>query len=119
MTTAGVSFLAPASKAFVPSSVLAGCDYNAADPVNYAAGRDAGRPEASRGCYRVAEDDMTITGPRRKDPSYTLRRGFLHSSPNPAPPRPPPAPQPPHAPPPPAKPPPPPGPPPHPPPPHT
>lgn len=82
MTTAGVSFLAPASKAFVPSSVLAGCDYNAAGPVNYAAGRDAGRPEASRGCYRVAEDAMTITGPRRKDPSYTLRRVFVHSSAN-------------------------------------
>jgi transposase len=82
MIKAGVSFLAPASKAFVPASVLAGCGYNAADPVNYIAGRDAGRPEASRGRYRVAEDTMTITGPRRKDPSYTLRRVFVHSSAN-------------------------------------
>jgi hypothetical protein len=68
MIKAEVSFLAPASKAFVPASVLAGCGYNAADPVNYIAGRDAARPEASRGRYRVAEDTMTITGPRRKTP---------------------------------------------------
>jgi transposase len=80
MTEAQVSFLAPASKAFVPASVLAGCGYNAADPVDYTAGRDAGRPEASRGRYHVAEDTMTITGPRKKDPSYTLRRVFVHSS---------------------------------------
>ena len=82
MTKAEVSFLAPASKSFVPASVLAGCGYNAADPVNYVAGRDAGRPEASRGRYRVAEDTMTITGPRKKDPAYTLRRVFVHSSAN-------------------------------------
>ena len=82
MTRAGVSFLAPASKAFVPASVLAGCGCSAADPVSYVAGRDAGRPEASRGRYRVAEDTMTITGPRKKDPSYTMRPIFVHSSAN-------------------------------------
>ena len=82
MTKAEVSFLAPASKAFVPASVLARCGYDAADPVSYVAGRDAGRPEASRGSYRVAEDTMNITGPRKKDPSYTLRRVFVHSSAN-------------------------------------
>jgi transposase len=77
---AKVSFLAPASKAFVPAGVLAGCDYDAASPVEYLAGRDAGRPEASRGSYRLAEDTMTISGPRKKDPSYTVRRVFVHSS---------------------------------------
>jgi transposase len=77
---AKVSFLAPASKAFVPAEVLAGCNYNAASPVEYLAGRDAGRPEASRGSYRLAEDTMTISGPRKKDPAYTVRRVFVHSS---------------------------------------
>jgi transposase len=82
MIKAEVSFLAPASKAFVPAAVLAGCDYDAAEPVDYVAGRDAARPAAQRGRYRVTEDTMTITGPRRKDPSYTLRRVLVHSSAN-------------------------------------
>ncbi len=82
MIEAEVSFLAPASKAFVPASVLAGCDYGTAEPAEYVAGRDAARPEARRGHYRVAEDTMTITGPRRKDPSCTVRRVFVHSSAN-------------------------------------
>ncbi len=80
MIKAEVSFLAPASKAFVPAAVLAACDYAAAGPAGYAAGRDAARPEASRGGYRVAEDTMTITGPRKKDPPCTVRRVFVHSS---------------------------------------
>jgi hypothetical protein len=80
--TAEVDFLAPASKAFVPAAVLAGCDYSAAEPAGYQAGRDAARPEARRGHYRVLEDAMTITGPRRKDPSFTVRRVFVHSSAN-------------------------------------
>jgi len=79
MTGAQVTFLAPASKAFVPAQVLAACDYDTAVPVHYVAGRDARRPAAQRGCYRVAEDTMTITGPRRKDPSYTVRRVFVCS----------------------------------------
>ena len=82
MIQAEVSFLAPASKSFVPASVLAGCDYDAAEPAGYLAGRDAARPAAQRGRYRVHEDSMTITGPRKKDPSYTLRRVFVHSSAN-------------------------------------
>jgi transposase len=80
MITAEVSFLAPASKSFVPASVLAACDYAGAEPVDYAAGRDTARPAGQRGAYRVAEDTMTITGPRKKDPSYTMRRVFVHST---------------------------------------
>jgi len=79
MTGAQVTFLAPASKAFVPAQVLAACDYDAAAPADYVAERDARRPAGQRGCYRVAEDTMTITGPRRKDPSYTVRRVFVYS----------------------------------------
>jgi len=82
MIEARVSFLAPASKAFVPASVLAGCAWDAAEPAGYQATRDTARPQTSRGHYRVAEDTMTITGPRKSDPSCTLRRVFVHSSAN-------------------------------------
>jgi len=78
MIGAQVAFLAPASKASVPAAVLAACDYDAAVPAEYVAGRDA-RPSSQRECYRVAEDTMTITGPRKKGPSFTLRRVFVYS----------------------------------------
>lgn len=80
MVTAKVTFLAPASKAFVPAQVLAGCDYATATPVDYVAQRDITRPADKRGRYRVVEDTMTVTGPRKRDPSFTLRRVFVHSS---------------------------------------
>ena len=80
MITAQVSFLAPASKSFVPAAVLAGCDYATAAPVDYPAERDTARPAEQRGHYRVLEDTMTITGPLKRDPSHTLRRVFVHSS---------------------------------------
>jgi transposase len=80
MIDAQVSFLAPASKMFVPAAVLAGCDYATATPVDYTAQRDLTRPLDQRGHYRVAEDAMTITGPRKKDPTFTLRRVFVYSS---------------------------------------
>jgi transposase len=79
MIGAKVTFLAPASKAFVPAPVLAGCDYAAATPVDYVAERDTTRPAERRGHYRVLEDTMTVTG-KPKDPSYTVRRVFVHSS---------------------------------------
>ena len=80
MIDAEVTFLAPASKAFVPATVLAGCEHATATPVDYVADRDATRPPERRGHYRVLEDTMSITGPRKKDPSFTLRRVFVHSS---------------------------------------
>lgn len=80
MIDAQVTFLAPASKSFVPAPVLAGCDYAAATPVEYVAHRDTTRPADKRGHYRVMEDTTTITGPRKKDPSFTVRRVFVHSS---------------------------------------
>jgi len=75
-----VTFLAPASKAFVPAPVLADCNPDRAIPVDFVAARDTHRPEDQRGRYRVAEDTMTITGPRKRDPVITLRRVFVHSS---------------------------------------
>lgn len=80
MIDAKVTFLAPASKAFVPAQVLAGCDYDTAIPVDYVAQRDLNRPPDERGRYRVIEDSMTVTGPRKSDPSFTVRRVFVHSS---------------------------------------
>ena len=80
MIGARVDFLAPASKSFVPAAVLAGCDHATATPVDYTAERDTTGPTEQRGHYRVVEDSMTITGPRKTDPSFTVRRVFVHSS---------------------------------------
>jgi transposase len=80
MIDAQVGFLAPASKAFVPAAALAGCDYTSATPVPYLAQRDSARRGDKRGHYRVVEDTMTITGPLKRDPSYTVRRVFVYSS---------------------------------------
>ena len=81
MIRARVTFLAPAPKSFVPAGVLAGCDYATAAPAQFTAQRDLRLPPGQRGCYRVTEDTQTITGPRKtKDPAYTVRRVFVHSS---------------------------------------
>ncbi|MGB8386107.1 MAG: DUF4277 domain-containing protein [Dermatophilaceae bacterium] len=87
MIEAEVTFLAPASKAFVPATVLAGCDHATATPVDYVADRDATRPPERRGHYRVLEDTMSITGPRKKDPCSPC--AGCSSTPQPAPPPPP------------------------------
>jgi transposase len=75
-----VTFLAPASKALVPAPVLAARDYDTAAPVDFVAARDRHLSADQRGHYRVAEDTMTISGPRKPDPTITLRRVFVHSS---------------------------------------
>ncbi|MGH3206518.1 MAG: IS1634 family transposase [Trebonia sp.] len=80
LTEAKADFLGPAPKSLVPASVLAGCDYGAAEPAGFTAARDAARPEDRRGSYRVAEDAMTLAGPRKKDPAYAVRRVLAHSS---------------------------------------
>ena len=80
MIGAKVTFLAPASKSFVSAGTLAGCDYPTATPVEYVAQRDTIRPVEERGHYRVVEDSMTITGSRKTDPAFTLRRVFVYSS---------------------------------------
>jgi transposase len=80
MIDAKVTFLAPASKNFVPAEVLAGCHYAKATPVEYIADRDAHLPDDRRAHYRVIEDTQTITGSRDTDPRYEVRRVFVHSS---------------------------------------
>ena len=80
MTEAGVSFIAPASKSYVGADVLAACDFEAADPVDYVAERDAGKSPEERGSYRVSEDTMVIKGKKKTDPDLCLRRVFVWSS---------------------------------------
>jgi transposase len=80
MIDAKVSFVAPASKSFVPAEVLAACQLDAATPVDYVAERDAAKPEGQRGGYGVLEDTMTIAGKRKADPDLVVRRVFVWSS---------------------------------------
>jgi transposase len=77
---AKVSFIAPASKTYVGAAVLAACDFDTADPVDYVAERDAANPAQERGCYRVCEDTMILTGKTKSEPDLTLRRVFVWSS---------------------------------------
>ncbi len=79
MVGAGVAFVAPASKTYVDAATLAACDYEEATPVDYVAERDAAKPEAERGCYRVIEDTMVVSGSRKADPLLHLRRVFVWS----------------------------------------
>ena len=79
------TFLAPASKSFVPAAVLAGCDYATATPVPLRRRRATlHRPPDQRGHYRVVEDTMTITGPRKSDPRYHAA-ARVRATPRPAP----------------------------------
>ena len=51
--------------------------------MDYAAGRDAGKPAAARGSYRVLEDGgMDLPGPRKADPPVHLRRILVYSTAN-------------------------------------
>lgn len=77
---AKVSFIAPASKAYVGADVLAACSVDDADPVDYVAERDAGKPPEDRGSYRVSEDTMVIKGKKKSEPDLHLRRVFVWSS---------------------------------------
>jgi transposase len=80
MIEAGVEFIAPASKTYVSADVLAALELGSATEVDHIAQRDAGKPAADRGRWRVTEDTMTLTGKRKKDPVFTLRRVFVHST---------------------------------------
>jgi hypothetical protein len=80
MTEAGVAFLAPASKTYVPADVLAALEIHVAVEVDHVAEWDLGKPALQRGRCHVIEDTMTLAGPRKKDPVLTLRRVFVHST---------------------------------------
>jgi transposase len=80
MIASDVGFIAPASKAYTPAATLAALDLAAATEVDYVAQRDASKPAAERGRWRVTEDTMTLAGKRKRDPVLTLRRVFVHST---------------------------------------
>ena len=80
MVAAGTTFVAPASKTYVDAATLAACDWSSATPVDYVAARDAAKPAAERGRYRVSEDTMALAGDRKADPVLRLRRVFVWSS---------------------------------------
>jgi transposase len=80
MIAAGVDFIAPASKTYVPATVLARLDIATATEVDYVAERDTSTPQRERGRWRVVEDTMTLAGPRKTDPVASLRRVFVHST---------------------------------------
>ncbi len=80
MAEAGVAFIAPASKNYVPVEVLAAQNLSDTIEVDYVAARDAGKDPEQRGRWHVREDVMTLAGPRKRDPVLTLRRIFVHSS---------------------------------------
>jgi len=79
---AGVDFIAPASKTYVPASLLAGLGPDRAVTVDYVAARDQGKPAERRASYRVTEDTMTLAGKAKRDPTLTIRRVFVWSSAN-------------------------------------
>jgi transposase len=80
MIASGTGFIAPASKAYTPATTLAALDLEQATEVDYIAQRDASKPAAERGQWRVIEDTMPLAGKRKRDPVFTLRRVFVHST---------------------------------------
>jgi Domain of unknown function (DUF4277) len=80
MDAGEVTFVAPASKTYVPAAQLAGLTLDAATEAGYVAQRDQGKPADRRGTWHVTEDTMSLAGPRKSDPVLALRRIFVHSS---------------------------------------
>jgi transposase len=80
MDADGVTFVAPASKTYVPAPQLTGLSLAQATKVDYVAQRDQGKPADRRGAWHVLEDTMSLAGPRKRDPVLELRRIFVHSS---------------------------------------
>jgi len=83
MNARGVGFVAPLAAARAPARLFAALPPGAGAAVDYVAGRDAGKPAAARGIYRVLEDGgMDLAGPRKADPPVHLRRILVYSSAN-------------------------------------
>ena len=83
MGAQGVGFVAPLAAARVPAGLFAALPPGAGTAVDDVAGRDAGKPAAARGSYRVLEDGgMDLAGPRKADPPVHLRRILVYSPAN-------------------------------------
>lgn len=77
---AEVTFVAPASKHWVDSKMLAAQRVGDTVEVDYVAERDADKPANERGRYHVREDAMVVAAKRKANPDLTLRRVFVWSS---------------------------------------
>jgi transposase len=82
MNTEQVTFIAPLAAARVPDGLFAGLNPQQATFVDYVAERDEGSRQILPDTYRVCEDTMDLTGPRRQDPVHTLRRILVYSTAN-------------------------------------
>jgi hypothetical protein len=83
MVAAQVTFVGPASKSYVASEVLAGCDITRTVDAGYVPERASrAAKSAEEEPYRVHEDRVVIAGPRRADPVIDVRRVFVFSSGN-------------------------------------
>ena len=83
MNAQEAGFVAPLAAARVPAGLFAALPPGAGTAVDYTAGRDAGKPAAARGFYRVLEDGgMDLAGPRKAGPPVHLRRILVYSSAN-------------------------------------
>ena len=66
-----------------PAGLFAALPPHAGTAMHYIARRDAGKPAAARGGYRVLEDGgMDLPGPRKADPPVHLRRILVYSTAN-------------------------------------
>ncbi len=86
ISTAGCTFLAPASRLYVKAAELAACDLGKATEVAYVAGRDQHKKTTSPGQlgrWHVLEDDQPFAirnSKRKSDQPIRLRRIFVHST---------------------------------------
>jgi transposase len=82
MVAAGVDFTAPLPAARVADGFYAGLDKDTARVVEYVPVRAENAPPDAREVYRVAEDTVVLSGPRKSDKPVTLRRVLVYSTGN-------------------------------------
>jgi len=81
MTRAGMTFIAPASKAYVGAEALRAANAMELRDAAYVAQRDANKAPEDRGRYRVGEDTWAMAPAKsKKGEAIMLRRVFVWSS---------------------------------------
>jgi hypothetical protein len=75
MNAEGAGFVAPLAASRVPAGLFAALPAGAGTAVDYAPARDAGKPAAARGSYRVLEDCHGSTGRADSRPDAGHRSG--------------------------------------------
>ncbi|MGH7702020.1 MAG: IS1634 family transposase [Gemmatimonadales bacterium] len=81
MTRAGMTFIAPASKAYVSADALRAANALDITDVSYVAQRDANKAPEARGRYRVGSDAWAMAPAKsKKGDAIELRRVFVWSS---------------------------------------